>query len=132
MQVKQREEKTMKIKMGYVEGFVLAVPTRNKAAYAKLAKLGWTKMFRDLGAIRQVEAWADDVPKGKWTDFHRSVKAKKTESVVFAWIEWPSRKVRDAAMKKMMSDPKFQQMFKEMPFDGKRMIFGGFKPIFQS
>ena len=115
----------------YVDGFVLAVPARNKAAYLKMAKAA-LKMFRKFGALRVVETWQADVPKGKRTDFFRAVKAKSTERVVFAWIEWPSRKVRDAAMKKMMSDPKFQQMFKEMPFDGKRMIFGGFKPVFQS
>ena len=118
----------MKAKMKYVDGFVLAVPTRNKAAYVKMAKLG-LKLFRELGALRLVETWSDDVPKGKWTDFYRSVKAKKSESVVFAWIEWPSRKVRNAAMKRMRDDPSFQAQFKDMPFDGKRMIFGGFSTV---
>ncbi len=114
--------------MKYVDGFVLAVPTRNKAAYVKMAKMS-VKMFRKLGALRIVETWSADVPKGKWTDFYRSVKAKKTESIVFAWIEWPSRKVRNAAMKRMMADPQHGEMFKEMPFDGKRMIFGGFSTL---
>ncbi|MBL8832248.1 MAG: DUF1428 domain-containing protein [Rhodospirillales bacterium] len=115
-------------KTKYVEGFVLAVPTRNKAKYLKMAKIG-AKMFAELGALRLVETWADDVPKGKWTDFYRSVKAKKSESIVFAWVEWPSRQVRNAAMKKMMADPQHKDMFKDMPFDGKRMIFGGFSML---
>jgi uncharacterized protein YbaA (DUF1428 family) len=115
----------------YVEGFVLAVPARNKAAYLRMAKKGWT-MFRELGALRLVENWQDDVPKGKRTDFFRAVKAKKTERVVFSWIEWPSRKVRDAAMKRMMADPKYKDMFGAMPFDGKRMIWGGFSVLLDS
>ena len=80
----------------------------------------------DLGALRVVETWGDNVPKGKWTDFFRAVKAKKSEHVVFSWIEWPSKKKRDAGMKRMMTDPKIAAQFKDMPFDGKRMIFGGF------
>ena len=120
-----------KDKTNYVDGFVLAVPARNKAAYLKMATLGW-EAFREVGAIRLVETWADNVPKGKWTDFYRAVKAKKTERIVFAWVECPSRAVRDAGMRRMMTDPKFQAQFRKMPFDGKRMIFGGFRPIFQS
>ncbi len=117
-----------KEKTRYVDGFVVAVPTRNKAAYVKMAKLG-LKAFAELGALRVVETWADNVPKGKWTNFHRAVKAKKGESIVFSWIEWPTRKVRDAGMKRMMTDPRYQAMFKDMPFDGKRMIYGGFLPL---
>lgn len=118
----------MKKRTKYVDGFVLAVPTRNKVAYLKMAKAG-LKAFGELGALRLVETWSDDVPKGKWTDFYRSVKAKKNESIVFAWVEWPSRKVRNAAMKQMAADPKYKEMFGTMPFDGKRMIFGGFSTI---
>jgi uncharacterized protein YbaA (DUF1428 family) len=114
--------------MKYVDGFVVAVPARNKAAYLKVAKMG-AKYFKSLGATRVVEAWGDDVPKGKWTDFFMAVKAKKTERVVLSWIEWPSKKIRDAGMKRMMADPKVKEMFADMPFDGKRMIFGGFAPI---
>jgi uncharacterized protein YbaA (DUF1428 family) len=117
-----------KVRTNYVDGFVLAVPTRNKAAYVKMARLS-LKLFRELGALRLVEAWSDDVPKGRLTDFYRSVKAKRSESVVFAWIEWPSRKVRNAAMKRMRDDPSFQAQFKDIPFDGKRMIFGGFSTV---
>lgn len=112
----------------YVDGFLLAVPARNKAAYLKMATAA-RKMFRKFGALRVVETWQDDVPTGKRTDFFRAVKAKSTERVVFAWIEWPSRKVRDAGMKKMSSAAVHDEVFGKMPFDGKRMIFGGFSPI---
>jgi uncharacterized protein YbaA (DUF1428 family) len=114
--------------MPYIDGLVLAVPARNKAAYLKFAKMG-AKLFKSLGATRVVEAWQDDVPKGKRTDFFMAVKAKKTEKIVFSWIEWPSKRVRDAGFKKMMTDPKVKEMFVGMPFDGKRMILGGFAPI---
>jgi uncharacterized protein YbaA (DUF1428 family) len=118
----------MAAKAKYVEGFLLAVPARNKAVYTKMAKT-YAKVFLDLGALRLVEAWGDDVPKGKWTDFYRAVKAKKTERIVFAWVEWPSRKVRNAAMKKMMANAPTPAEHKAMPFDTKRMIFGGFSTI---
>jgi uncharacterized protein YbaA (DUF1428 family) len=114
--------------MKYVDGFIVAVPARNKAAYLKMAKKGGA-LFKSLGAIRSVEAWQDDVPKGKTTDFFMAVKAKKNEKVVLSWIEWPSKKIRDAGMKRMMADPKTKEMFAGMPFDGKRMVFGGFVPI---
>lgn len=114
--------------MKYVDGFVLAVPARNKAAYLKMAK-AVAKMFRATGATRVVEAWQDNVPKGKWTDFFGAVKARKNEKIVFAWIEWPSKKVRDAAMKRMANDPVAHSFGATMPFDGKRMIFGGFATI---
>ncbi|MCM0021256.1 MAG: DUF1428 domain-containing protein [Tagaea sp.] len=114
--------------MKYVDGFVLAVPARNKAAYLKIARKG-AALFKSLGALRVVEAWQDDVPKGKTTDYFMAVKAKKSEKVVISWIEWPSKRIRDAGMKRMMADPKVKEMFADMPFDGKRMIFGGFAPI---
>jgi len=117
----------MKNTTKYVDGFLIAVPARNKAAYLKMAKVG-TKVFREHGALRVVETWAADVPKGKWTDFHRAVKAKKSERVVFSWIEWPSRAARNAGMKAAMKDPRFAQ-FKKMPFDGKRMVLGGFSVL---
>lgn len=111
----------------YVEGFVLAVPTANKAAYLKLAQEA-AILFKEYGATRLVECWGDDVPDGKTTDFRRAVKAEEGETVVFSWIEYPSKEVRDAAHARMMSDPRMQQLG-EMPFDGKRMIFGGFVPL---
>jgi uncharacterized protein YbaA (DUF1428 family) len=111
-------------KPGYVDGFVVPVTVANKAAYAKLASEAAAK-FKALGAVRVLEAWADDVPDGKVTDFKGSVQATPEEKVVFSWIEWPSKATRDAAWKKMMSEPHPESM----PFDGKRMIWGGFAPI---
>jgi len=114
--------------MAYVDGFVLAVPKANKEAYRKMAAAGWV-LFKEFGATHHVECWEDDVPDGKVTDFRRAVQAKDDEVIVFSWIEYPSKEVRDAANKKMMSDGRMEA-FKEMPFDGKRMIYGGFTPIF--
>jgi len=114
--------------MSYVDGFVLAVPKANKEAYRKMAAAGWV-LFKEFGATHHVECWEDDVPDGKVTDFRRAVQAKEDEVVVFSWIEYPSKEVRDAANKKMMSDERMKE-FKDMPFDGKRMIYGGFTPIF--
>ena len=112
--------------MSYVDGFVAAVPVANKEAYLAHAQeaIGF---FKELGAQRMVECWGDDVPDGKLTDFRRAVKAEHDEVVVFSWIEWPSKKVRNAAMQKVMVDPRMKDM--KMPFDGQRMIYGGFEPI---
>ncbi len=112
--------------MSYIDGFVAAVPAANKDAYLKHAREA-LPMFKDLGAIRMVECWGDDVPDGKVTDFRRAVQAKEDEVVIFSWIEWKSKEARNAAMKKMMEDPRMKDM--KMPFDAKRMIFGGFEPI---
>ncbi len=114
--------------MKYVEGFVVAVPAANKEAYLKLAAEA-APLFKEFGATRMVECWGDDVPEGKLTDFRSAVKAEQGETVVFSWIEYPSKEVRDAANEKMMSDPRMKAMGDTMPFDGKRMIFGGFVPI---
>ncbi|KZD11919.1 DUF1428 domain-containing protein [Oceanibaculum pacificum] len=114
--------------MKYVEGFVCAVPAANKQAYiAHAAKAA--KLVKEYGVSRMVECWGDDVPDGTVTDFRGAVKAQADEVVVFSWFEYPSKEVRDAAMQKMMSDPRMKDMAGEMPFDGKRMIFGGFVPI---
>ncbi len=112
--------------MAYIEGFVAAVPAANKEVYLRHAREA-AVIFKELGATRIVECWGDDVPAGTVTDFRGAVKAKDDEIVVFSWIEYPSRAVRDAANKKMMEDPRMEGM--EMPFDGKRMIYGGFAPI---
>ena len=116
------------VAMKYVDGFVAAVPAGNKEAYRKHAAEA-APLFREFGATRVVECWGDDVPEGKVTDFRGAVKATEDEIVVFSWIEYPSKEVRDAAFQKMMSDPRMKEMGETMPFDGKRMIFGGFMPI---
>ena len=112
--------------MSYIDGFVVPVPQGNKAAYLALSKQ-MTATFKRLGALRVVECWGSDVPDGKVTDFKRAVAAEGGENVVFSWIEWPSKEVRDKGNKAMMEDPAMKDM--KMPFDGKRMIFGGFEVI---
>ena len=112
---------------GYVQGFLIPVAEDRREAYFKLETESWP-MFQKLGAVGLVSAWGDDVPEGKRTDFYRAVKAEKAEKVVFAWMTWPDRATCDAASQKMMSDPGMK-MPDEMPFDGKRMIYGGFEPI---
>jgi uncharacterized protein YbaA (DUF1428 family) len=114
--------------MTYFEGFVVPVPEANKDAYSKHAS-GAFPLFREFGVTRLVEAWGDDVPEGKVTDFRRAVKAEDGENVVFSWFEYPDKEARNAANAKMMSDPRMEQMGAEMPFDGKRMIIGGFEAI---
>jgi uncharacterized protein YbaA (DUF1428 family) len=114
--------------MAYVDGFVLAVPAAKKEAYRQQAAEALA-LFKEFGATRAVECWGDDVPDGKLTDFRMAVKAEADEVVVFSWIEYPSKEVRDAANQKIMADPRMKQMGEEMPFDGKRMIYGGFAPI---
>jgi uncharacterized protein YbaA (DUF1428 family) len=112
--------------MSYVDGFVAAVPQANKDAYLKHVK-SVQAMFLKNGATRLVETWADDVPHGKVTDFHMAVKAKDDEAVVFSWVEWPDKATRDAGWAAMMADPAMQAM--QMPFDGKRVIYGGFATL---
>ena len=113
--------------MAYVDGFVAAVTAANKEAYRNHAAEA-ARLFKEFGATRVVECWGDDVPGGKLTDFSRAVQAREDEIIVFAWIEYPSKAIRDAAHEKMMSDPRMQALG-DMPFDGKRMIYGGFSPI---
>ena len=112
--------------MNYVDGFVAAVPTANKPAYLEHARLAAT-VFKAHGALGVVECWGDDVPDGKLTSFPMAVQRKADETVVFAWITWPSREVRDAGMTKVMDDPRMRDM--QMPFDGQRMIYGGFQVV---
>ena len=112
----------------FVDGFVLPVPEANRAAYLELAKTAEAN-FRKFGALRVVEAWGDDVPDGEVTDFRRAVKAEDGEHVVFSWIEWPDKATRDAGWGKMMADPDMQADHANMPFDGKRMFWGGFDVI---
>jgi len=112
--------------MSYVDGFVAAVPNSKRDAYVKHATES-AEMFRKYGAERVVECWGDDVPEGKLTSFPMAVKKEADETVVFAWITWPSKDVRDAAWKKIMDDQRMKP--EEMPFDGKRMIYGGFNVV---
>lgn len=114
--------------MSYIDGFVLAVPTANKARFLEHARTG-DSVFIEFGATRVLECWGDDVPRGTLTDFFRSVQATDEETVVFSWIEWPDKATRDAGMKKMMEDPRMDPAHNPMPFDGKRMIYGGFEPL---
>ncbi len=117
--------------MNYVQGFVAAVPVANKEAYRKHAAES-APLFKEYGVTRVVEAWGDDVPDGKVTDFKGAVQAKADETVVFSWLEYPDKATYDSANKKMMNDPRMQEMGQNMPFDGKRMIFGGFEVLLDS
>ena len=114
--------------MKYVDGFVVAVPAENKEAYRAMAAKA-APLFKEFGATRVVECWADDVPDGNVTDFRMAVKAEDGEEIVFSWIEYPSKAVRDEANKKLMSDPRMKEFGESMPFDGKRMIYCGFAPL---
>jgi uncharacterized protein YbaA (DUF1428 family) len=114
--------------MTYFEGFIAPVPEANKEAYRKHAGEAAAVLLR-LGVGRHVEGWDSDVPEGKVTDFRKAVDAKPDEKVVFSWFEYPNRQARDATNEKMMNDPTIKEQFSEMPFDGKRMIFGGFEGI---
>ena len=113
---------------GYVDGFILPVPTEKREAYAELARKA-SGVFREYGARRVVEAWGDDVPDGKVTDYRRAVKAEDGENVVFSWIEWPSKEARNQAWEKVMADERMKPDHANMPFDGQRMFWGGFRPI---
>ncbi|EAS51529.1 conserved hypothetical protein [Aurantimonas manganoxydans SI85-9A1] len=113
--------------MEYVDGFVVPVPAGNKDAYREMA-VKFAPLFKEFGALRMVECWGDDVPDGKVTDFRRAVQAEEGEVVVFSWITWPDKATRDAGMKRVMEDPRMQPGG-DMPFDGKRMIYGGFQVI---
>jgi uncharacterized protein YbaA (DUF1428 family) len=113
--------------MHYVDGFVAAVPNAKRDAY-KAHAVGMAALFREFGALRVVETWGDDVPEGKLTSFPLAVQRTEDETVVFSWVEWPSKELRDAGWQAMMQDPRMDQAG-EMPFDGKRMIYGGFQMI---
>lgn len=114
--------------MNYVDGYVLAVPTAKKEDYRRIADHA-AKVFKDHGALAVAECWGDDVPEGKVTSFTMAVQRKPDESVVFSWVSWPDRAARDRGMKLFMEDPRIKDTMKDMPFDGQRMIFGGFQQI---
>ena len=113
--------------MSYIDGFVTPVPAGKKAAYQDMCTNA-AKIFKEYGATRVVECWGDDVPDGKVTDFKGAVKAGSGENVVFSWVVWPSKQVRDQGNEKMKNDPRMQ-MTPDMPFDGKRVIMGGFEVL---
>lgn len=114
--------------MTYVDGFVVAVPTSNREAYKKHAT-STAALFKEYGALKVVECWGNDVPEGKVTSFTMAVQRKDDETVVFSWITWPSREKRDEAWKVIMADPRMQPGANPAPFDGKRLIYGGFETI---
>lgn len=118
----------------YVQGFVIPVPEGNKDAYREVARKFW-EIAKDYGALSQVECWEADVKDGTTTDFRMAVKAESGEKIVFSWSTWPDRATADAAHEKLMADPRMETEFgapdgSDMPFDGKRMIIGGFDPLF--
>ena len=113
--------------MSYIDGFVIAVPSANKQAFIDHAR-HFDAIFLEVGATRVVEAWGDDVPDGKVTDFRRAVQANADETIAFSWVEWPDKATRDAGVAAFMQDPRVGDA-SDMPFDGKRMIYGGFAPV---
>jgi uncharacterized protein YbaA (DUF1428 family) len=116
--------------MTYVDAFVAAVPTANRQKYIEHAKIA-VEVMKENGALESVQCWGDDVPEGKVTSFPMAVQRKEGETVVFGWIMWPSKEVRDAGMNKMMEDPRMKPDINPMPFDGQRMIYGGFESILE-
>lgn len=119
-------------RMGYVDGFIAPVPDGNKEAYRALAKQA-SNVFIECGAVRVVESWGDDVPDGKVTDYNRAAHKQDGETVVYSWIEWPSKEARVSGWEKVMADERMKpEPEEERPFDGKRMIYGGFAPIVEA
>ena len=116
--------------MSYVDGFVIPVPKDKLDAYKEMARRG-REVWLEHGATHYVECIGDDVPYGEVTSFPRAVQAKEDELIVFSWIVYPDKAARDAAMKKVMEDPRLADYMTNMPFDGKRMIFGGFVPFIE-
>ena len=116
--------------MSYIQGFVIAVPKANKQAYIDAARKS-SEIFKEYGALRVVETWSETIPDGQVTDFKRAVQAQEGEAIVFSWIEWPDKQTHEAASERMFTDARWQDM-PPMPFDGTRMIWGEFEPIFDS
>ncbi|MBR7745539.1 DUF1428 domain-containing protein [Undibacterium baiyunense] len=114
--------------MHYVDGFVAAVPTANKEAYRIYAEQS-AALFKEHGALSVIDCWGDDVLPGKLTSFPQAVMCKDEETVVFSWMTWPSKEVRDAGWEKIMADPRMSTENMPMPFDGRRLIYGGFQQI---
>ena len=117
--------------MTYVNGFVAAVPTARKAEFIEHARIA-AEVFKEHGALQVMECWGADVPDGETTSFPMAVKCADDETVAFSWIVWPSREAADAAMAAMTDDPRMSEASNPMPFDGKRMIYGGFEPVMEA
>ena len=116
--------------MSYIDGFVAAVPTKNKEKYLQHAKLS-AVIFKEHGALKVMEAWGDNVPEGQITSFPMAVKCQEDETVVFSSVVWPSKAVRDAGWQAVMDDPRMHSDANPMPFDGKRLIYGGFDVLLE-
>lgn len=114
--------------MTYVNGFVIPVPVENREAYLEAARKAWP-LFKEYGAIEHVEAWSENIADGKQTDFKRAVAAKEGEAIVFSWLFWPDKATAERCEASMETDDRWKGM--DMPFDGARMIYGGFDVIFQ-
>lgn len=117
--------------MNYIDGFLAAVPKENKEKFIEHSKF-FTELVKEYGAISVVDCWEDDVPEGKITSMPMAVQRKEGEAIAFSWIVWPSKAARDEGMKKLMEDPRANDEEDPMPFDGKRLIYGGFDVIHQS
>ena len=116
--------------MSYIQGMLIPVPFDKKQEYHELSVKS-APIFMEYGAVRIMEGWGDNLIEGKVTDFKKSVRATDDENVIFSWIEWPDKQTYDEAVKKMETDPRWE-MFDEMPFDGKRMIWSGFETLFEA
>ncbi|RTR05903.1 DUF1428 domain-containing protein [Halomonas nitroreducens] len=114
--------------MSYVDGFVAAVPTANRQAFIEHARQA-AMVFKEYGALKVVECWGDDVPEGEVTSFPMAVQRGPDETVVFSWLVWPSREVRNQAMPRLMEDARLSPEVHPMPFDGQRLIYGGFEMV---
>ena len=117
--------------MAYVDGFAAAVPTAKKQEYLEFTKKS-AEVFKDSGALKITECWGDDVPDGEVTSFPMAVKCKDDETVVFSWVIWPDKATRNEGMSKLMNDPRMKPDTNPMPFDGKRLIFGGFEMLYEA
>lgn len=115
--------------MAYIDGFVAAVPTAKKDAFIEHSREA-SALMKEFGALKITDCWGDDVPDGEVTSFRRAVQAKDDETIVFSWVVWPDKETRNAGMGRMMEDERMAAL--EMPFDGKRLIFGGFVPVFEA
>jgi uncharacterized protein YbaA (DUF1428 family) len=117
--------------MSYIDGFVAAVPTAKREQYRKHAEIA-AAIFKENGALSVIECWGEDVPQGTVTSFPMAVKLKEDETVALGWIVWPDKDTRNAGMDKMMQDPRMKPDVNPMPFDGQRMIYGGFEVLLEA